>query len=58
MQTISLVIYIVSCAGLTLEEMGPLALGQGQRTALLQSLLQLKRLRLVMRCTQRTYTLA
>jgi len=41
-----------------LEEMGPLALVQGQRTALLQSLLQLKRLRLVMRATQRTYTLA
>lgn len=40
------------------EELDVLCLGHSQKTALLQSLLQLKRLRLIMRDTHRTYTLA
>jgi hypothetical protein len=40
------------------DELDALGLGHAQKTALLQSLLQLKRLRLIMRDTHRTYTLA
>ena len=43
------------CAGMTQEELEPLNLVHSQKTALLQILLQLKRLRLVMRGAQRTY---
>ncbi|BDA50649.1 probable pentatricopeptide repeat-containing protein At3g61520, mitochondrial at N-terminal half [Coccomyxa sp. Obi] len=48
----------LDAAGMKVEELDTLCLGHSQKTALLQSLLQLKRLRLIMRDTHRTYTLA
>ena len=44
-------------AGMTQEVLEPLKLVHSQRTALLQILLQLERLRLAMRGAQRTYML-
>lgn len=44
-------------AGLVAEDLDPLQLSKDQRSALLNMLLQSKRMRLVMRDGQRTYTL-
>ena len=48
----------VACSGLAQEELEPLSLVHSQRTAALQILVSLKRLRLAMRGAQRTYVLA